>query len=151
MESLGPGELKYGITQAFFFVSNSSCRHTLLSGKTHLESSDLKRLKYGISQAVRGAEAWRSPGHDKGPSSELCYLEIRLLSLIMAFRPHPEMVKLKYGITQTPLSGETQVWNPSYGPGELKYGITQALFLSPSSWVTLSLSEQGPLHPFWVI
>ena len=31
----------------------------------------------------------------------------------MAFRPHPELVKLKHGITQTPLCGETQAWHPS--------------------------------------
>ena len=41
------------------------------------------------------------------------YLEIRLLGLTMTVRSHPDMVKLKYGITYTPLSGETQVWNPS--------------------------------------
>ena len=67
MESLGPGELKHGITQTFFFI------------KVRLAS----------------------------------YLEIRLLGLTMTVRPHPDMVKLKYGITYTPLSGETQVWNPS--------------------------------------
>ena len=65
------------------------------------------------ARLAKGAQAWRSPGHDKGPSSEACYLGIRLLSLTLAFRPRPELVKLKHGITQTPLSGETQAWNPS--------------------------------------
>ena len=31
----------------------------------------------------------------------------------MAVKPRPDKVKLKYGNTQTPLSGETQAWNPS--------------------------------------
>ena len=59
------------------------------------------------------AQAWRSPSHDKGASSGACYLGVRPLSLTMAFRPHPALVKLKYGITLTPLRGETQAWNPS--------------------------------------
>ena len=57
------------------------------------------RLKYGV------------PVHDKGPSSELS--GIRLSSLLTAVRPPPGLVKLKHGITATPLSGETQAWNPS--------------------------------------
>ena len=114
-------------------LHGSPCRHhILISGKTLLESSDLERLMYGISQAGRGAQAWRSPSHDKGASSEACYLEIRLLSLILAFRPHPEMVKLKYGNTQTPLSGETQVWNPSD--------------LVSSSMASPRLSSSSPTH-----
>ena len=67
MESLGPGELKHGITQTSFFIK------------------------------VRLAR----------------YLEILPLGLTMTVRPHPDMVKLKYGNTHTPLSGETHVWNPS--------------------------------------
>ena len=70
------------------------------------------------------AQVWRSPGRDKGLSSEACYLGIRLLSLTM--------------LSALPRTGETQVWNhpnstkwgnssmESPGPGELKYGTTQA-------------------------
>ena len=39
--------------------------------------------------------------------------EIRPLRLNMAVRPHPDMVKLKYRITQPLLSGKSQAWNPS--------------------------------------
>ena len=61
MESLGPGELKYVITQTCFFI------------KVRLTS----------------------------------YLEIRLLGLTMTVRPHPDMVKLKYGITRALPKWET--------------------------------------------
>ena len=56
----------------------------LISGKSLMETTDLARLKHGISKAGRGAQAWRSSGHDKGPSSEACYLGIRPLNLTIA-------------------------------------------------------------------
>ena len=67
-----------------------------------------------------GAQAWRSPGHDKGPSSEACCLGVRLSSLTMALRPPPELVnssmetpklhyvgKLKHG---NPRTWRAQAW-----------------------------------------
>ena len=63
------------------------------------------------SARLAGRPTYGVPVHDKGASSELS--GIRLLSLLMAVRPPPGLVKLKHGITSTPLSGETQVWNPS--------------------------------------
>ena len=84
MESLGPGELKHGTTQVFlllFFIT-----YRLTSG------NPLGIHRPGETQAwnqpgwpTGGAQAWRSGGHDKGPSSEACYLGIRLISLTMAF------------------------------------------------------------------
>ena len=44
------------------------------------------------ARLAEGAQAWRSPGHDKGASSEACCLGVRLSSLTMALRPHPELV-----------------------------------------------------------
>ena len=75
-----------------------TCRHTLISGKTLLESTDLERLNYGISQAGRGAQAWRSRATIKVRLAS--YLGIQPLSLTSAVRPHPDVGKLKYGITQ---------------------------------------------------
>ena len=67
-------------------------------------------------------QAWNHPGWPRALKPGIpwatikvrlaSYLGIRPLGLIMAVRPHPDKVKLKYGSTQTPLSGETQVWNP---------------------------------------
>ena len=96
-------KLKHGFTQ------------TPLSGETHawnpsdLVSSSMASPRLSSSFPFSSLLA-RYPTIKVRLAS---YLEIRPLGLTMAVRPRADMVKLKHGITQTPLSGETQAWNPS--------------------------------------
>ena len=107
MESLGPGELKYGTTQTLFFIPSSS---------------DIREITLGNHRPGE-TQAWNQPGWPRAlkhgvPWATIkvrlaSYLKIQPSGLTMAVKPCSDKVKLKYGNTQTPLSGETQVWNPS--------------------------------------
>ena len=94
MESLGPGELKHGTTQTLFFIPSSSL-------------PDIREITLGNHRPGE-TQAWKQPGWPRAlkygvPRATIkvrlaSYLEIRPLGLIMAVRPHPDMVQLKYSV-----------------------------------------------------
>ena len=116
------------------------------------------RLKYGIHRPGE-TQAWNQPGSPGGSSIasratiKVClasYLGIRPLSLLTAVRPPPGLVKLKHGITPTPLSGETQAWNPSdlvgtsISPPRIQYWFGIATWRSRIQyWLVIATRRTG--------